>query len=132
RPVNQPPGSAFDVETYLESGGASRRIVQYRRGAVVFSQGDPARDVRYLQKGTIKLSVISHSGKEAVVAMLRPGDFFGEGALAGQSVRIATATAAAASRVLEIDNNTMAGLIHAEPTFAERFISYMLTRNIRI
>ena len=88
----------FDVEAYLESAGPARRVVKYRRGAVVFSQGDPGDDVRYIQKGAIKLSVLSRIGKEAVVAMLAPGDFFGEGALAGQSVRIGTATAVGAEQ----------------------------------
>jgi len=106
--------------------------VQYRRGAVVFSQGDPGSDVRYIQKGTIKLSVLSRIGKEAVVAMLSPGDFFGEGALAGQSVRIGTATAVTAGSVLIIEKDAMVRLLHEEPTFSDRFISYMLARNIRI
>jgi len=123
---------AFDAETYLKSAGGVRKVVQYRRGAVVFSQGDRGNDVRYVQKGTVKLSVLSHAGKEAVIAMLTPGDFFGEGVLAGQSVRIATATAVTASSVLIIEKDAMIRLIHEEPTFADRFISYMLTRNIRI
>ncbi|HMD35120.1 MAG TPA: cyclic nucleotide-binding domain-containing protein, partial [Vicinamibacterales bacterium] len=80
----------FDVEAYLESTGPARQTVKYRRGEVVFSQGDPAGDVRYIQTGAIKLAVLSRNGKEAVVAMLGPGDFFGEGALAGQSIRIST------------------------------------------
>jgi CRP/FNR family transcriptional regulator, cyclic AMP receptor protein len=122
----------FDVETYLASTGGAHKVVLYRRGGVVFAQGDRGRDVRYLQKGAIKLSVISQNGKEAVVAMLGPGDFFGEGVLAGQSIRIATATAAAPSSVLVIAKDAMAHLIHTEPAFAERFISYMVTRNIRI
>jgi CRP-like cAMP-binding protein len=123
---------AFDVEAYLESAGAKRRIVQYRRGAVIFSQGDLGNDVRYIQKGTVKLSVLSSAGKEAVVAMLTPGDFFGEGALAGQPVRIGTATAVAASNVLVIEKDAMVRLLHEEPAFSDRFISYMLARNIRI
>ncbi len=122
----------FDVEGYLESAGPARRVVKYRRGAVVFSQGDPANDIRYIQKGAIKLSVLSRIGKEAVVAMLAPGDFFGEGALAGQSVRIGTATAVVASSVLLIEKAAMVRLLHEEPTFSDRFISYMLTRNMRI
>ncbi|HYT73702.1 MAG TPA: Crp/Fnr family transcriptional regulator [Vicinamibacterales bacterium] len=124
--------SHFDVEAYLTSNGDSPQTVQYRRGAVIFSQGDPGDDVRYLQKGAIKLSVLSHSGKEAVVAMLGPGEFFGEGVLAGQSVRIATATAVAATSVLTIEKDAMVRLIHEEASFADRFISYMLARNIRI
>jgi CRP/FNR family transcriptional regulator, cyclic AMP receptor protein len=122
----------FDAEAYLESTGPARRIVKYRRGEIVFSQGDPGNDVRYIQKGAIRLSVLSRIGKEAVVAMLAPGDFFGEGALAGQSVRIGTATAVAASTVLIIEKEAMVRLLHKEPTFSDRFISYMLIRNMRI
>jgi CRP/FNR family cyclic AMP-dependent transcriptional regulator len=122
----------FDVEAYLESTGPARKVVKYRRGQVVFSQGDPGNDIRYLQKGAIKLSVLSRIGKEAVVAMLAPGDFFGEGALAGQSVRIGTATAVVASTVLIIQKEAMVRLLHEELTFSDRFISYMLIRNMRI
>ena len=133
----KPPAAAqvhagFDVGVYLESTGPARRVVKYRRGEIVFSQGDAANDVRYLQKGAIKLSVLSSVGKEAVVAMLGPGDFFGEGALAGQSLRIGTATAAAASAVLIIEKQAMVRLLHEETAFSDRFISYMLTRNMRI
>jgi CRP/FNR family cyclic AMP-dependent transcriptional regulator len=126
------PVPEFDIDAFLASTGDTLKARLYRRGTVVFSQGDRGRDVKYLQKGAVKLTVLSHSGKEAVVAMLEPGDFFGEGVLAGQSVRIATATAVVASSVLTLDTNTMTRLIHEEPTFADRFIAYMLTRNIRI
>jgi len=123
---------SFDLESYLESAGPARRVVKYRRGEVVYAQGDAGDDIRYLQKGAIKLSVLSRIGKEAVVAMLVPGDFFGEGALAGQSVRIGTATAAVASSVLIIEKDAMLKLLHEEPAFSDHFISYMLTRNMRI
>jgi CRP/FNR family cyclic AMP-dependent transcriptional regulator len=132
RTVELKPPRGFDVEAYLESTGPARKVVQYRRGEVVFAQGDPGNDVRYIQKGAIKLSVLSRIGKEAVVAMLAPGDFFGEGALAGQSVRIGTATATLASSVLTIEKAAMVRLLHEEPAFSDRFISYMLTRNMRI
>ena len=128
----EPAPAAFDVERYLASTSRTHKVVQYRRGAVVFSQGDRARDVKYLQTGTIKLSVLSHSGKEAVVAMLGPGDFFGEGVLTGQPIRIATASAIVASSVLVDRQDRDDRLIHGEATFADRFISHMLTRNIRI
>ena len=124
--------AAFEVSQYLESAGPARRVVKYKRGEVVYSQGDAGEDIRYLQKGAIKLSVLSRIGKEAVVAMLVPGDFFGEGALAGQSVRIGTATAAVASSVLVIEKDAMLKLLHEEPAFSDYFISYMLTRNMRI
>lgn len=132
RPIQQAIEPVFEVETYLASTGGAHKVVHYRRGGVVFAQGDRARDVRYVQKGAIKLSVLSQGGKEAVVAMLGPGDFFGEGVLAGQSIRIATATATAPTSVLVIAKDAMANLIHTEPAFAERFIAYMVTRNIRI
>jgi len=123
---------AFDVEAYLKAEGPRRTVTKYRRGQVVFTQGDPGHDVRYLQKGAIKLSVLSRIGKEAVVAMLVPGDFFGEGVLAGQSIRIATASAIAPSSVLTIEKATIVRLLHEQSTFADRFLSYMLQRNIRI
>src|SRR5260221_14366937 len=132
RSVQPKARRGFDLEAYLESSAGKRGAVNYRRGAVIFWQGDPGDDVRYIQKGAVKLSVLSHIGKEAVVAMLSPGDFFGEGILAGQSRRIGTATAVTASSVLVIDKAAMIRLLHEEPAFSDRFIGYMLARNIRI
>jgi CRP/FNR family transcriptional regulator, cyclic AMP receptor protein len=132
RTVGPKTRRAFDAESYLESTGPARKVVKYQPGDVVFAQGDPGDDVRYIQKGAIKLSVLSRIGKEAVVAMLDPGDFFGEGALAGQTVRIGTATAVVASSVLIIAKEAMIRLLHEQPAFSDRFISYMLTRNMRI
>jgi CRP/FNR family transcriptional regulator, cyclic AMP receptor protein len=122
----------FDVESYLNSAATERKVLSYRRGELIFSQGDAAGDIRYLQKGAIKLSVLSRAGKEAVVAMLGPGDFFGEGALTGQTLRMGTATAVVPSSVLSIEKGTMVRLLHEQPSFADRFITYMLARNIRI
>jgi CRP/FNR family cyclic AMP-dependent transcriptional regulator len=122
----------FDAESYLQSTGPARKVVKHRRGEEIFAQGDPATDVRYVQKGVIKISVLSRIGKEAVIAMLSPGDFFGEGALAGQTVRIETATALAPSSVLTIEKEAMVRLLHEEPLFADRFLSHMLARNMRI
>jgi CRP-like cAMP-binding protein len=131
RPAQLPTDSqAFDTTMFLESGAG--RVVSYPKGRVVFSQGQSSDTVMYLQKGRVKISVLSRRGKEAVVAMLGPGDFFGEGALTGQSVRIGTATAAASSSVLLIEKGSMLRLLRDEPTFSERFISYMLARNLRI
>ena len=124
--------SMFDVETMLASTGGVLKTRVYRKGQVVYAQGDAATDVRYVQKGTVKLSVLSHIGKEAVVAMLTPGDFFGEGVLAGQDRRIGTATAVVASTVMTLSKDAITRLLHDEPTFADRFLSHMLTRNIRI
>jgi len=124
--------AAFDVEAYLKSTGAGVTVVYHPQGEVVFSQGMPAGDIWYIEQGSIKLSVLSHSGKEAVVSMLGPGDFFGEGALAGQARRIGTATATTATRALVIEKDTMVRLLHTEHAFSDRFISHMLTRNMRI
>ena len=131
-PVTRKTRGGFDVEAYLHSTGPARTVVKYRRGEVVFAQGDPAKDVRYIQKGAVKISVISRIGKEAVVALLSPGDFFGEGAPAGQSIRIETATAMGPCSVLAIEKEAMVRLLHKEPLFADRFLSHMLSRNIRI
>jgi len=130
QPGEQRP--AFDAEVFLESAGAARRVATYPKGKTVFSQGQPSDAIMYIQKGSIKISVLSRTGKEAVVAMLGPGDFFGEGALTGQSVRIGTATATALTTVLIVEKDVMLRLLRDEPTFSERFISYMLARNIRI
>jgi CRP-like cAMP-binding protein len=126
----KPP--AFDAEAFLTSAGAARRMAMYPKGKIVFSQGQPSDAVMYIQKGSIKISVLSRTGKEAVVAMLGPGDFLGEGALTGQPVRIATATTTTATTVLIIEKGVMFGLLRDEPTFSERFIAYMLARNLRI
>jgi CRP/FNR family transcriptional regulator, cyclic AMP receptor protein len=123
---------AFDVAAFLDSAGASRRVVSFPKGKIVFSQGQPSDTVMYIQKGGIKISVLSRTGKEAVVAMLGPGDFFGEGALTGQSIRIGTATATAPTSVLVIAKAAMLRLLRDEPAFSERFISYMLERNLRV
>ena len=122
----------FDAEAFLTSAGAARRVATYPRGRVVFSQGQPSDTVMFIQKGAVKISVLSRTGKEAVVAMLGPGDFFGEGALTGQSIRIGTATATMPTIVLVIEKAVMAGLLRDQPRFSERFISYMLERNLRI
>lgn len=120
------------MEPYLAAAGGVRKVGQFRKGEVIYAQGDPAPDVRYLQKGTVKVSVLSNMGKEAVVALLRDGDFFGEGIMAGQTVRMASATAATTCSVMTIEKDAMAQLLHDEPTFAARFLSHMLSRNIRI
>jgi CRP-like cAMP-binding protein len=132
RAVESKARRGFDAEKYLESTGPARKVVHYRKGDVVFAQGEPADDVRYIQRGAVKLSVLSRIGKEAVVAMLTAGDFFGEGAMAGQAIRIGTATAVGPASVLIIEKDAMARLLHDEPAFSDRFISYMLTRNMRI
>jgi CRP/FNR family cyclic AMP-dependent transcriptional regulator len=122
----------FSAQAFLDSAGVARRIVEYRQSQKIFSQGDPTNNVLYIQKGEIKLSVVNEVGKEAVVAMLGRGDFFGEGGLAGQPVRMGTATAISATTLLVIEKKEMVRLLHAEQAFSDRFIAYMLARNIRI
>ncbi len=123
---------AFDAQAFLDSAGVARRVVEYRRSKKIYSQGDPATSVMYIQKGSIKLSVINESGREAVVTILGPGDFFGEGCLTGQSVCMATATTIAPTTVLVIEKIEMIRVLHEEHEFSDRFITYMLARNIRV
>ena len=123
---------AFNAQAFLESAGVAKTIAQYGRGDTVFTQGDACEHVMYIQAGGIKLSVLSKTGREAVVAMLGPGDFFGEGGLAGQAIRMGSATAITPSTVLLIDKEEMIGLLHREHAMSDRFISHLLARNIRI
>jgi len=106
--------------------------VKYEPAAMIFAQGDPASSVMYVEKGVVRLSVLSHAGKEAVVAVLDVGHFFGEGCLAGQSRRMATATAMAPCAILAVEKQEMVRQLHAQPAFADHFLTHMLTRNIRI
>jgi len=122
----------FDVRAFLDSAGAARTITEFGAKDTIFTQGDPGKTVMYIQKGSVKLSVVSKTGKEAIVAMLKPGDFVGEGVLAGQPVRIATATAISPVSVLVIGLKEMMRVLHAEHEFSDRFITYMVGRNIRI
>jgi CRP/FNR family transcriptional regulator, cyclic AMP receptor protein len=130
--VKSKQDAAFDVQAFLDSAGAARKVTTYGGSAVVFSQGDPCNTVMYIQRGSIKLSVLSHAGKEAVVAVLGPGDFFGEGALADQPLRIGTATAMTNSTILVIDKREMIRVLNEQHAFSNRFIAYMLARNIRV
>ena len=122
----------FEVQAFLDSAGAARKIATYGRSDTIYSQGDPCATVMYLQHGRVKLSVVSYAGKEAVVAVLGPGDFFGEGALADQPVRIGTATAMMESSVLIIEKHEMFRVLREQPAFSKRFIAHMLARNIRV
>jgi CRP-like cAMP-binding protein len=132
KPARAASPPAFDVPAFLDSAGVSRRIVRIKPQTSVFAQGAQANGIFYLQTGGVKLSVLSAAGKEAVVAMLGPGDFFGEGALAGQPVRMSTATAVEPSTLLRIPKREMVRLLHTHPKFSDRFIAHMLARNIRI
>ncbi len=122
----------FDLDGFLKSAGLSRTIAKYAKGAVVFAQGDPATQVMYIQQGSIKISVLSKTGKEAIVAMLSAGDFFGEGCLAGQTRRMATATAMTPTTVLIVEKSHMMQMLHQEPALSDLFRVHMLARNIRI
>ncbi len=129
KPKEEP---GFDVQAFLDSAGVARKVVQYRKSQEIYSQGDPATSVMYLQEGGVKLSVVNEVGKEAVVAILGPADFFGEGCLAGQAIRMGTATAIAPAAILVIEKNEMMRVLHAEYALSERFMRYILSRNIRI
>ena len=125
-------GVAFNAKAFFDSVGTATRILQFGRGATIFSQGDAGKAVLYIQTGSVKLSVLSKTGREAVVAMLGPGDFFGEGCLAGQPVRMGSATAVSPSVIVLVGKEKMVRLLHKEHAMSDRFISHMLSRNIRI
>ena len=122
----------FNAQLYLASVGVARKVVKYQRSEKAYSQGDLATTVLYIQRGTVKVSVVNDVGKEAVVAMLGPGDFLGEGCLAGQNVRMGTATVIAPTTLLVIEQKEMVRVLHTEHAFSDRFMAYMLSRNIRI
>ena len=122
----------FNAQAFLESAGIARKIVEYRRSEVIFAQGAPCEHVLYIQKGGVKLSVVSKAGREAVVAMLNAGEFFGEGCLAGQAVRMGSATATMESTILLVDKDQMVRLLHRQHALSDRFIAHMLSRNVRI
>jgi CRP-like cAMP-binding protein len=124
--------AAFDPKKFLAKVGAGKTISKYQKDQIVFSQGEVADAVYYIQKGKLKLTVISEHGKEAVVAILGPGDFFGEGCLNGHARRIATTTAIDDCMVTRIAKEAMIATLHDEPNFSELFMSYLLTRNSRI
>src|SRR5580698_10176474 len=122
----------FDPETYLQTIGVSRQVQTFRKRQAIFSQGQAADTVMYVQKGSVKLTVVNESGKEAVVALFGPGEFFGEGGMAGQTIRMGTATAISPTTVLMIEKDEMIRALHAEHELSDRFITYMLGRNIRV
>ncbi len=124
--------SRFDLKALLASSGDGRTVLEVRTKQDLFSQGDPADAVFYILKGKIKLTVLSRQGREAVIATLGPDDFFGEGCLAGQRLRMATATATTPASLMRLEKKAIIGLLHNQPTFSELFVSYMLARNARI
>ena len=132
RPARPAATADFDVQGYLESAGGTKTVRHFGHGHPVFTQGDVSDHVMYIQSGGVKLSTVSEAGREAVVAMLGSGDFFGEGCLAGQPLRMGSATALTASSILLVSKGAMARLLHQQPALSDRFIAHMLARNIRI
>jgi CRP/FNR family cyclic AMP-dependent transcriptional regulator len=124
--------SNFDPKVFLATVDGGRTVSDYRKDAVIFSQGDPADAVFYIQKGKVRIAVTSEQGKEAVVAILGAGAFFGEGCLIGQPLRLANASALTESAVMRLKKAEMTRILHAEPTFAELFMAHLLTRNTRV
>jgi CRP/FNR family transcriptional regulator, cyclic AMP receptor protein len=128
--TNGKPG--FSAQSFLESAGTARNVAEFRVKARIFSQGDRANFVMYIQKGRVKLSVVNEVGKEAVLAVLEPGDFLGEGCLTNQTLRIGTAIAIAPSTLLTIEKKEMIRTLHEDHEFSNCFITYMLSKNIRV
>src|SRR6266700_2378366 len=126
------PAPLFNPEILLAQANGGRTVATYRRDQIVFSQGEPADAVFYIQQGQVKLTVLSERGKEAVVGIFGTGDFCGEGCLAGQSLRIATAEAIEKSEIMRLEKAAMISLLHNEPEFAERFMVHLLARNVRV
>ena len=122
----------FDPQAFLDTAGVARKIAEFRRGESIYSQGEAAESVMYVQKGGVKFSVVNGSGKEAVVAMFGPNDFFGEGCMAGQSIRMGTATAITPTTLLVIEKDELRRVLHTEHELSDHFISYMLAHNIRV
>ncbi len=123
---------AFDAQAFLDSAGVARKVRQFKRAEMIFSQGAAAESVMYIQEGGVKITAVSASGKEAIIAILGPGEFFGEGCMAGQSVRMGNATAVTPSTVLVIDKNEMQHVLHEQHDLSDLFINFVLTRNIRV
>jgi CRP-like cAMP-binding protein len=133
KPKTPPPTvPPFSAQEFLDSAGVAKTVAQYSRGEAIFTQGDASEHVLYIRAGGVKLSVLSKTGREAVVAMLGPGDFFGEGCLAGQRLRMGTATAITPSEILLVRKAEMVRLLHKQHAMSDRFITHMLARNIRI
>jgi CRP/FNR family transcriptional regulator, cyclic AMP receptor protein len=130
--MKKPAKKAFDPKTFLALVGAGKTILNFTKGRIIFTQGDAADSVFYIQSGKIKMTVVSERGKEAAVGILEAGQFFGEGCLNGHSIRIATAKALEPSVITSIAKKTMLAALNKEPKFSELFMAYLLTRNTRI
>jgi CRP/FNR family cyclic AMP-dependent transcriptional regulator len=136
-PSSEPRNSALEalpsseIFAFLNSGRVPKRRIEFRKKQILFSQGEPAKNIFYIQEGSVKVAVTSTAGKEAVVTILGPGDFLGEACLVGQPLWIATATAMTQGSALVVEKAEMLRLLHAEQEFSDRFISYIVTRNLR-
>jgi len=130
--VKDPSKDAFDPLAFLAKVGKGKTISAYQKGQVIFSQGEVADTIFYIQKGSVKIVVVSDQGKEAVVGILEAGQFFGEGCMNGHSLRISTSTATEESLITAITKPAMIAIMHDEPKFSELFVSYLLTRNSRV
>jgi CRP-like cAMP-binding protein len=132
KPNGAPKMKAFNAQVFLDSAGVDRKVKRFKKAEIIFSQGSPAESVIYIQEGAVKLTALSATGKEAIIAVLGPGDFFGEGCMAGQPIRVGNAAAIAPSTVLMIEKNEMAQVLHEQHELSDLFIHFVLTRNIRI
>ena len=132
KPAKNGAVDPFNAQEFLDTAGVARKIQEYRRGESIYSQGDAAETVMYVQQGGVKLSVVNGSGKEAVVAMFGPTDFFGEGCMAGQRVRMGTTSAVTPTTLLVIEKKELLRALHAQHELSDHFIAYMLGRNIRV
>jgi CRP/FNR family transcriptional regulator, cyclic AMP receptor protein len=130
--TNNRNGDSFNAQAFLDTAGVARKVGEYRRNEAIYTQGDAADTVMYVQKGGVKLSVVNGSGKEAVVAMFGPTDFFGEGCMAGQTIRMGTASAVTPTSLLVIQKEELLRVLHEEHALSDHFIAYMLGHNIRV
>jgi CRP-like cAMP-binding protein len=132
RAVARKEAQKFDPKRYLATIGAGRTETRHQRGRAILRQGDAADAVYYIQRGKVQITVASKQGKEGVIAILEPGEFFGEGCLAGQPLHMATASAMAETAVIRIDKDTMVGLLRDQPEFSQMFMGFLLSRNVQI
>jgi len=124
--------NGFNAQAFLDSAGVAKKVRHFKKGEIIFSQGSPADSVMYIQEGAVKITALSAVGKEAIIVILHAGDFFGEGCMAGQPVRVGNATTITASTVLVIEKNEMVQVLHDQHELSDLFINFVLTRNIRI
>ncbi len=130
--MKEPKRHLSGFETYFATPGAGKKILSFKKNAIVYSQGDPAQSIFYIQKGRVKLHVMSQHGKEAVVALMEPGQFFGEGCLNGHTIRVATAVSLGDSAIVSISKQAMRDALKNEPSFAQHFVTYLITRTSRV